>query len=92
MQEILSFGCSRAAGSASDTSNDKVLLQQINPVARQSGFTESGCQKRTQEIVHCTEKPSTKRTVEFLEGWVRMKFEEGERRGGVEEGKGARDM
>ena len=41
----LSFGFSRAIGSASDTSNDKVLYQSINPVARQSDFSEKGCSK-----------------------------------------------
>ena len=34
----LSFGFSRAVGSASDTSNDKVPYQPINPIARQSDF------------------------------------------------------
>ena len=30
-------------GSASDTSNDKVLYEPINPIARQSDFREKGC-------------------------------------------------
>ncbi len=38
----MSFGFSRAVGSASDTSNDKVLYQPINPIARQSDFREKG--------------------------------------------------
>ena len=41
---ILSFGFSRAFGSASDTSNDKVLYQPIHPIARQSDFREKGCE------------------------------------------------
>ena len=36
----LSFGFSRAVGSASDTSNDKVLYQPFVPIARQSDFRE----------------------------------------------------
>ncbi len=43
VQINLSFGFSRAVGSASDTSNDKVLYQPINPIARQSDFREKGC-------------------------------------------------
>ena len=43
VQINLSFGFSRAVGSASDTSNDKVLYQPINPVARQSDEWEKGC-------------------------------------------------
>ena len=35
VQINLSFGFSRAVGSASDTSDDKVLYQPINPIARQ---------------------------------------------------------
>ena len=46
VQINLSFGFSRAVGSASDTSNDKVLYQPINPIARQSGFREKSCLKR----------------------------------------------
>ena len=42
VQINLSFGFSRALGSASDRSNDKVLYQPINPFARQSDFTERG--------------------------------------------------
>ena len=38
VQINLSFGCSRAVGSASDTSNDKVLYQPIDPIARQQRF------------------------------------------------------
>ena len=41
----LSFGFSRAVGSASDTSNDKVLYQPINLIARQSDFREKDCKK-----------------------------------------------
>ena len=37
----VSFGSSRAAGSASETSNDKVLHQPINFVARQSDIRGS---------------------------------------------------
>ena len=40
-----SFGYSGAVGSASDTSNDKVLYQPINPIARQSDFREKSCSK-----------------------------------------------
>ena len=40
VQTHLSFGFSRAVGSTSDTSNDKVLYQSINPIAGQSGFRE----------------------------------------------------
>ena len=43
VRTILSFGLSRAVGSASDTSNDKVLYQPIHPIARQSDFSEKGC-------------------------------------------------
>ena len=42
----LSFGFSSAVGSASDTSNDKVLYQPINPVAWHSDFSEKGCKKK----------------------------------------------
>ena len=35
----------RAVGSASDTSNDKVLYQPYHPVARQSDFKKKGCKK-----------------------------------------------
>ena len=38
---ILAFGFSGAVGSASDTSNDKVLYQPIHPIARQSDFREN---------------------------------------------------
>ena len=41
----LSFGFSRAVGSASGTANDKVLYQPINPVGRQSDFREKSCSK-----------------------------------------------
>ena len=41
----LSFGFSKADGSASDTSNGKVNYQPIKPIARQSDFREKGCQK-----------------------------------------------
>ena len=34
---------SRAVGNASDTSNDKVLYQPINPIAKQSEFRAKGC-------------------------------------------------
>ena len=37
-----SFFCFLSFG-ASDTSNDKVLYQPINPIARQSDFREKGC-------------------------------------------------
>ena len=37
----LSFGFSRAVGRASDTSNDKVLYQPINPIARQFVFRKN---------------------------------------------------
>ena len=40
VQINLSFGFSRAVGSPSETSNDKVLYQPISPVARQSDFRE----------------------------------------------------
>ena len=40
VQINLSFGFSRAVGSASDTSNEKVLYQPINPIARQSDFKD----------------------------------------------------
>ena len=40
VQINLSFGFSRAVGSASGTANDKVLYQPINPVGRQSDFRE----------------------------------------------------
>ena len=44
VQINLSFGFSRAVGSALDTSNDKVLYQPIiNPIARQFDFIEKGC-------------------------------------------------
>ena len=42
-ESVLRF--SQAVGSASDTSNDKVLHQTINPIARQSDFMEKGCLK-----------------------------------------------
>ena len=42
VQINLSFGFSRALGSASDRSNDKVLYQPINPIASQSDFREKG--------------------------------------------------
>ena len=45
VQMNLSFGFSQAVGRASDTSNDKVLHQPINPIARQSDFMEKGCLK-----------------------------------------------
>ena len=45
VQINLSFGFSRAVGSASDTSNDKVLYQPINPIVRQSDFRAKGCLK-----------------------------------------------
>ena len=38
----LFFGFSSAVGNASDTSNDKVLYQPINPIARQPDFREKG--------------------------------------------------
>ena len=40
-----SFGFSRAVGSTSETSKDKVLYQPIYPIARQSGFREKSCYK-----------------------------------------------
>ena len=40
VQINLSFGFSSAIGSASDTSNDKVLYQPIDPVDRKSDFRE----------------------------------------------------
>ena len=45
VQINLFFGFSRAVGNASDTSNDKVLYQPTNPIAKQSDFSEKGCQK-----------------------------------------------
>ena len=42
----LSFGFSRAVGSASDTSNDKVLHQPMNRVVRQSDFRVKICFKK----------------------------------------------
>ena len=50
VQIKLSFGFSRAVGSASDTSNDKVLYQPINPIARQS-VCRKHCQKSSDQ--HC---------------------------------------
>ena len=44
----LSFGFSRAVGSASDTSNDKVLYQPIPLVAEQSDFKERVVKKMRQ--------------------------------------------
>ena len=41
--QINLFGFSKAVGSASDTSNDKVLYQPNNPIAKQSDFREKGC-------------------------------------------------
>ena len=46
VQIKLSFGFSRAVGNASDPSNDKVLYQPINPIARQSDFKEKGLLNR----------------------------------------------
>ena len=43
VQVNLSFGFSMAVGSASDTSDNKVLYEPINPIARQSGFRVRGC-------------------------------------------------
>ena len=45
----LSFGFSRAVGTASDISNDKVLSQPINPVARQSDFREKNVVKKKRQ-------------------------------------------
>ena len=46
----VSFSFSRAVGSASDTSNDKVLYQTINPIARQSDFKEKSCLKEKTKL------------------------------------------
>ena len=51
VQMNLSFGFSMAVGSASDTSNDKVLYQPINPIARQSDFSEKGFVKKKRQRV-----------------------------------------
>ena len=50
VQINLSFGFSRAVGSASGTANDKVLYQPINPVGRQSDFREKVVQKKRQRF------------------------------------------
>ena len=39
----LSFGFSRAVGSVTESSNDKVLYKPINPIGRHSDFSEKGC-------------------------------------------------
>ena len=43
----VSFGFSRVAGSVTESSNDKVLYQPINPIARHSDSREKGCLKKT---------------------------------------------
>ena len=45
VQINLSVGFSRAVGSTSDTSSDKMLYKPINPIARHSEFSEKGCSK-----------------------------------------------
>ena len=45
VQINLSFGFSEADGSASDTWNDKVLYQPMNPIARQSDFWQKVVRK-----------------------------------------------
>ena len=54
VQINLSFGFSRAVGSASDTSNDKVLYQPIIPIARQSDFREKGFLKEKTTLPEAT--------------------------------------
>ena len=50
----LSFGFSRAVGSASDTSNDKVLYQPFVPIARQSDFREKKKERTLPEAPTCS--------------------------------------
>ena len=58
VQINLSFGFSRAVGSASDTSNDKVLYQPNHPIVRQCDFRVKMCFKQKtifpSEFLHVT--------------------------------------